>query len=33
VGLWGGEGEAPGREGMVGVGKHICCLPKLPFRP
>jgi hypothetical protein len=33
VGLWGGEGEAPGREGMVGVGKHIGCLPKLPFRP
>jgi hypothetical protein len=23
VGLWGGEGEAPGRKGMVGVGKHI----------
>jgi hypothetical protein len=23
VGLWGGEGGAPGREGRVGAGKHI----------
>jgi hypothetical protein len=23
VGLWGGEGEAPGREGRVGAGKHM----------
>jgi hypothetical protein len=26
VGLWGGEGEAPGREGRVGAGKHMALL-------